>query len=45
VNKKVEIDLKGIPQTLLLPLIGRAKFSEESYSPFYDEKAMILIIC
>jgi O-methyltransferase involved in polyketide biosynthesis len=43
VNKKVEIDLKGIPQTLLLPLIGRAKFSEESYSPFYDEKAIKLV--
>jgi O-methyltransferase involved in polyketide biosynthesis len=40
---KVEIDLHGVPQTLLLPLLGRATFSEKSYSPIRDERAVALV--
>lgn len=42
-NKQIDIDLKGVPQTLLLPLIGRAKYTQESYSPIRDEKAVELV--
>ena len=42
-NKRKDIDLKGVPQTLLLPLIGRAKFSQKTYSPIQDEKAVELV--
>jgi len=42
-NKRTDIDLKGVPQTLLLPLIGRAKLSEEIYSPLHDAKAIELV--
>jgi O-methyltransferase involved in polyketide biosynthesis len=42
-NEKITIDLKGVPQTLLFPLIGRAKFSQESYSPIHDKKAIELV--
>lgn len=40
---KLTIDLQGVPQTLLLPLIGRAKFSNQPYSPIHDEKAVELV--
>lgn len=40
---KTTIDLDGVPQTLLLPLFGRAKFSLEGNSPFYDERAVALV--
>lgn len=39
-NEKISIDLTGVPQTLLLPLLGRALFSQESYSPLHDERAV-----
>jgi len=42
-HNKTKVDLKGVPQTLLLPLIGRAKFSQESYSPIHDKKAIELV--
>lgn len=42
-NKQTDIDLKGVPQTLLLPLIGRAQFSQEPYSPIHDKKATELV--
>jgi O-methyltransferase involved in polyketide biosynthesis len=42
-NKLILPDLNGVPQTLLLPLIGRAKFSLEAYSPIKDEKAVELV--
>lgn len=41
--KKIEIDLKGVPQTLLLPLLGRAFFSDKPYSPLHDERAVQLV--
>ena len=42
-NKLTAKNLKGVPQTLLLPLIGRAMFSQKSYSPTHDEKAVELV--
>jgi len=42
-QNRTDIDLKGVPQTLLLPLIGRAKLSQEKYSPIKDEKAIELV--
>lgn len=39
---KVDIQLKGIPQTLLLPLIGRAKWCELPYSPIRDDRVLKL---
>lgn len=39
-SDKIEIDLKGVPQTLLLPLIGRAKLSDTSFLPFHDQKSI-----
>lgn len=39
---KVDVDLTGVPQTLLLPLIGRAIFSQTPYSPIHDERAVKL---
>jgi O-methyltransferase involved in polyketide biosynthesis len=42
-EEKIKIDLSGIPQTLLLPLVGRAQFSKKSYSPIQDDKAIELV--
>lgn len=42
-KKKVDIDLEGVPKTLLLPLLGRAKFSQFPNPPIYDEQALKLI--
>lgn len=42
-NNKIDIDLKGVPQTLLLPLVGRAMFSQKTYSPIQDKKAVELV--
>ncbi|VVC77147.1 hypothetical protein AQUSIP_24740 [Aquicella siphonis] len=40
---KIKVNLKGVPQTLLLPLLGRALFSQEPYSPIHDERAVQLV--
>lgn len=40
---KIKIELKGIPQTLLLPLLGRALFSQKPYSPIHDQRAIQLV--
>lgn len=40
---KINLDLSGVPQTLLLPLLGRAKFSREGIGPLYDERAIQLV--
>jgi O-methyltransferase involved in polyketide biosynthesis len=42
-KEKITVDLKGVPQTLLLPLLGRAKFSQKSYSPLHDQRAIDLV--
>jgi O-methyltransferase involved in polyketide biosynthesis len=42
-EKKVSINLEGVSRTLLLPLLGRAKFSQEPYSPIHDERAVKLV--
>lgn len=42
-HDKKKIDLTGVPQTLLLPLIGRAKYSKMPYSPIYDDKAIQIV--
>ena len=42
-NKQIDINLKGVPQTLLLPLVGRAEFSQKKYSPIHDQKAINLV--
>ena len=42
-NEKIPIDLNGISKTLLLPLVSRAKFSQEIYSPIHDIKAIELV--
>ena len=42
-NNKIDINLTGVPQTLLLPLFGRATLSKESYSPLHDAKAVQLV--
>ncbi|STX52318.1 O-Methyltransferase involved in polyketide biosynthesis [Legionella busanensis] len=42
-NKKVDFDLTGVPQTLLLPLIARAKFSQLPNPPIYDAQAIKFI--
>lgn len=42
-TRKIDVDLTGVPQTLLLPLLGRAKFSALPYSPLHDERAMQLV--
>lgn len=41
--KKFDIKLEGVPQTLLLPLLGRAMFSEKSFSPLHDPLAVELV--
>lgn len=41
--KKLNIDLTGVPQTLLLPLLGRAVFSENKNSPIQDHQALKLV--
>lgn len=42
-NSKINVELKGVPKTLLLPLLGRAKLSEKSYSPIQDRRAKQLL--
>lgn len=42
-TEKINVDLKGVPQTLLLPLLGRAKCSRLTYSPIRDERAIKLL--
>ncbi|MGQ3889836.1 class I SAM-dependent methyltransferase [Legionella sp. CNM-1927-20] len=42
-SKKVDFDLTGVPQTLLLPLIARAKFSQLPNPPLYDAQAIKFI--
>lgn len=42
-TKKIDLNLKGVPQTLLLPLFGRARLSQAEYSPLHDEKAVELM--
>jgi O-methyltransferase involved in polyketide biosynthesis len=41
--QKSDIHLEGVPKTLLMPLLGRAKFSKESYSPIRDTLAIQLV--
>ena len=41
--KKMDIQLEGVPQTLLLPLLGRAMFSKKSFSPLQDDLAVQLL--
>lgn len=40
--EKIDVDLKGVPRTLLLPLLGRAIFSNKPYSPIHDARAIQL---
>jgi O-methyltransferase involved in polyketide biosynthesis len=40
---KSDIHLDGVPQTLLMPLLGRAKFSKEAYFPIKDPMAIQLV--
>jgi O-methyltransferase involved in polyketide biosynthesis len=40
---KINVDLKKVPQTLLMPLYGRAKMSEQKYSPIHDKRAIKLV--
>lgn len=42
-QNKTTVNLHGVPQTLLLPLLGRAKLSQEARSPFHDPKAVELV--
>jgi len=42
-TEPVNIDLSAVPKTLLLPLLGRAHFSQKIYSPIHDKKALELI--
>lgn len=41
--EKINIELSGVPQTLLLPLFGRAESSKLNYSPLKDERAVQLV--
>lgn len=41
--EKLDIKLEGVPQTLLLPLLGRAMFSKKSFSPLHDPLAVELL--
>lgn len=41
-TEKINVDLKGVSQTLLLPLLARAKYSQLPYSPIKDERAIKL---
>lgn len=41
--KKSDIQLTGVPQTLLMPLLGRAIFSKKPYSPMKDPFAIQLV--
>lgn len=43
ISKKYDIHLEGVPQTLLMPLLGRARFSQESFSPIQDTLAIQLV--
>ena len=42
-TNKIKVDLTGVPKTLLLPLLGRAQFSKQPYSPIHDERAIQLV--
>lgn len=42
-TQKSDIHLEGVPQTLLMPLIGRARFSQKPYSPIRDALAIQLV--
>jgi O-methyltransferase involved in polyketide biosynthesis len=42
-TKKIDVDLHGVPQTLLIPLFARAKFSQEPNSPLHDQRAIELV--
>lgn len=42
-SKRTSLDLSGVPQTLLLPLMARATFCQESYSPIQDKKAIEIV--
>ena len=39
----VKVELKSIPQTLLLPLKTRATFSKQTQSVFFDKQAVELV--
>lgn len=39
----IKVNLEGVPQTLLLPLAGRARLSQENNSIFNDKHAISLI--
>lgn len=41
--EKIDINLVGVPKTLLLPLLGRAVFSSKPYSPIHDALAVEMI--
>lgn len=41
-NEKININLQNVSQTLLMPLLGRALFSQEPYSPLHDKQAVEL---
>ncbi|OGV28064.1 MAG: hypothetical protein A3F18_05320 [Legionellales bacterium RIFCSPHIGHO2_12_FULL_37_14] len=41
--QKIDISLKGVPRTLIMPLLGRAKFSQKPYSPIQDKLAIQLV--
>ncbi len=40
---KLAVSLEGVPKTLLMPLVGRAQFSQKSFSPIHDERAIQLV--
>jgi len=42
-SKKINLDLHGVPQTLLLPLLGRGLWSQGKNPPLYDAKAIELM--
>lgn len=42
-TNKTKFALGGVPKTLLLPLVGRAIFSNKHYSPIYDAKAIEIV--
>ena len=42
-DKKIDFNLTGVSQTLLLPLLARAKFSQFPNPPLYDAQAIKLI--
>ena len=42
-TRKLKVDLQGVPRTLLLPLIARAKLSEAGNPYVCDEKAIEVV--